>query len=271
METKVDLISLTAEEPAPGCQKKLGDLKVTTRVTGFRKVRWYTHELLGFGELDLPPSELVTQGFWITLLEDTVRRLEEAGLWTNTENNYGPDWSRIRGEVRARDGYRCQVCGALEIGRSHHVHHKVPFRSFTSREEANRRENLVTLCADCHRKVELNVRIRSGLGGLSYTLGHLAPIFLMCDQADLGIHSDPQSPLGDGRPVVVLYDMVPAGIGLCEHLFELHAEVLAHAGEQVEACGCSDGCPSCVGPGGENGLGGKRETLALINALRDRI
>jgi DEAD/DEAH box helicase domain-containing protein len=35
----------------------------------------------------------------------------------------------------------------------------------------------------------------------------------------------------------------------------------------VEACACEDGCPSCVGPGGEAGYGGKREALALLNVL----
>ena len=90
----------------------------------------------------------------------------------------------------------------------------------------------------------------------------------MCDQADLGVHADPQSTLGEGKPVIVLYDMVPAGIGLSERLFELHGEVLARAENLVSACECNDGCPSCVGPGGENGQGGKRETLALIRALQ---
>ena len=36
----------------------------------------------------------------------------------------------------------------------------------------------------------------------------------------------------------------------------------------VAACSCRDGCPSCVGPGGENGAGGKRETLAILGELR---
>ena len=138
MDTTVNLVSLLTTDPAPGCQKNLGDLKVTSTVTGFRKVRWYTHEILGFGDLDLPPSDLMTQGFWITIMDETVKQLDAEGLWTNNENDYGPDWPRIRNDVRARDGYRCQVCGALEIGRSHHVHHKIPFRSFASRQEANR-------------------------------------------------------------------------------------------------------------------------------------
>jgi DEAD/DEAH box helicase domain-containing protein len=37
--------------------------------------------------------------------------------------------------------------------------------------------------------------------------------------------------------------------------------------ELVESCECDDGCPSCVGPGGEGGSGGKRETLALLKEL----
>jgi DEAD/DEAH box helicase domain-containing protein len=89
----------------------------------------------------------------------------------------------------------------------------------------------------------------------------------MCDARDIGVHSDPQSPLADGWPAVVVYDQVPAGIGFSERLFELHDELIARAYELVAACECADGCPSCVGPAGEGGLGGKRETLALLEAL----
>jgi DEAD/DEAH box helicase domain-containing protein len=98
-------------------------------------------------------------------------------------------------------------------------------------------------------------------------LGHLAPLFLMCDARDVGVHSDPQSPLADGQPVVVVYDQVPAGVGFSERLFELHEELMANALDLVVACECTEGCPSCVGPAGENGQGGKRQTLAILEAL----
>ncbi|MBU2609798.1 MAG: DUF1998 domain-containing protein, partial [Chloroflexi bacterium] len=68
-------------------------------------------------------------------------------------------------------------------------------------------------------------------------------------------------------PAVVIYDNVPAGIGFSQKLFEMHNELLARALELVTACECEDGCPSCVGPGGENGAGGKRETMAIVNLL----
>jgi DEAD/DEAH box helicase domain-containing protein len=159
------------------------------------------------------------------------------------------------------------ACVVPEQGRSHDVHHKVPFRAFSSPEEANQLHNLITLCPACHHRVETSIRMRSGLAGLAYSLSNLAPLFVMCDTRDLGVHSDPQSSLAEGKPVVILFDRIPAGIGLSEKLYELHNELILRAFEMVSQCECVDGCPSCVGPAGENGTGGKRESLALLEAL----
>jgi DEAD/DEAH box helicase domain-containing protein len=248
-------------------EKKWGELKVTTQVTGFRKRRWYTHENLGEEPLELPPTDLITTGYWVSLSEETVSHLREAGVWSNDPNDYGPDWSRIRDRVRARDKYTCQVCGAVETGRQHDVHHKTPFRAFTSYVEANRLDNLTTLCPSCHHKVEQNVRMKSGLSGLAYVLGNLAPLFLMCDGGDLGTHVEPVENQAFGQPTVVLYDAIPAGIGFSQKLFEMHDELIARALELVSECPCADGCPSCVGPGGENGYGGKQEALEILKEL----
>jgi DEAD/DEAH box helicase domain-containing protein len=105
------------------------------------------------------------------------------------------------------------------------------------------------------------------MAGLGYALEHIAPLFLMCESGDLGLHVDPQSPLSEGRPTVVLYDSIPAGIGFSERLFEIHAELMEHTLEVVSTCNCADGCPSCVGPGGEEGSGGKQEALAILGKI----
>jgi DEAD/DEAH box helicase domain-containing protein len=282
--TEVSVLAESAQATVVGCEKKWGELKVTTQVTGFRKRRWYTHENLAQEPLELPPTDLQTTGYWLSLSEETVTRLRDAGAWTNDPNDYGPDWNKIRERVRARDGYKCQVCGTPETTRQHDVHHKVPFRSFVraatsgptgmlredvalQRQQANRLENLTTLCPSCHKKAEENVRMRSGLAGVSYVLGNLAPLFLMCDAGDLGTHIEPVENQTFGQPTVVLYDLVPAGIGFSEKLFEMHADLLARAYELVSECACADGCPSCVGPGGENGYGGKQEALEILKIL----
>lgn len=272
--SEIEVLNESAQTAVPGGAKAYGEIQVTTQVVGFKKLRWFTYENLGEELLDMPPSELQTTGYWLSLSEDTVSHLRDAGAWSNDSNNYGPDWSKIRERVRTRDQFTCQVCGAIESdpsttlrARQHDVHHKTPFRAFAAFEDANRLENLTTLCRTCHQKVEQNVRMRSGLAGLGFVLGNLAPLFLMCDPRDLGIHTDPAWKPANNMPTVVLYDHVPAGIGFSQKLFEIHDELIRRALELVNQCECEDGCPSCVGPGGENGVGGKQETLAILNEL----
>ena len=264
--TEIEVLGTLSSENVASAIKCYGELQVTSSVIGFRKVRWTNRENLGEESLDLPPSQLKTTGYWISLNAGVVEGLRKSGVWTNDPNDYGPDWPRIRQEVRARDGYRCQICGTPESGRPHDVHHKIPFRAFTARADANRLENLITVCPRCHDNVEQSVRIRSGLAGLGFILGQISPLFVMCDASDLGVHTEPTDFDGHG-PAVVLYDEIPAGIGLSQRLFELHAELLSRAFETVHQCECADGCPSCVGPGGENGAGGKQATLAILAKL----
>jgi DEAD/DEAH box helicase domain-containing protein len=272
----VKVLSTSAAEEVSGGRKGWGEVQVTLTVAGFKKLRWFTRENLGMEPLALPPTQFQTTGYWLAISEETVKALSKEGLWTNAPNDYGPEWPKIRERVRARDGYRCQVCGRHENGKQHDVHHKIPFRTFRGeggrilREQANRMENLVTLCPECHHQAEQNVRVRSGLAGLGSVLGQLAPLFLMCDPGDLGLHTDP-SEQTLGAPGVVIYDDVPAGIGFSEKLYELHGELMARALELVQECECEDGCPSCVGPAGENGMGGKLEAMAILKELVKKI
>ena len=279
-QTEITLLSTLASSPLPEgehsssitglgvrAETAYGELLVSEQVTGFRKRSWETGENLGDEPLDLPPNEFQTTGYWLSLADETTEKLRAAGAWSNDTNKYGANWQRTRDAARARDSYRCSVCGLVEESRQHDVHHKIPFRNFSNRDDANRLDNLVTLCPSCHRQAEQNVRMRSGLAGLASLLGHLAPLYLMTDNRDLGVFADPAWAAADGMPSVVLYDQVPAGIGFSQKLFEMQGTLLASALQLVQECGCKDGCPSCVGPGGENGSGGKRETIAILEEL----
>jgi DEAD/DEAH box helicase domain-containing protein len=267
-QTTLSLLDVMEASPQSG--RAWGEVQVTTHVTGFRKKRWLSNERLGEEALSLPPNEMQTTAYWLTISPETVRALSADGLWTNAPNDYGPDWQETRQKVRARDQFTCQVCGAPERGREHDVHHKIPFRTFRTesgtieRARANQVSNLVTLCRECHRKVETAVRVRSGMAGLGYALAQLAPLFLMCDPGDLGLHIEPETTEQFGAPAIALYDMIPAGIGFSQKLYEMHETLLLAVREHVRACPCEDGCPSCVGVGGENGMGSKREALAIL-------
>jgi DEAD/DEAH box helicase domain-containing protein len=269
-DVRIDCIQEIDHKPVKGGNIHYGEVLVTTQVTGFRKIRWFTQETLADEPLEMPPSQLRTMAYWLSIGDETVAQLRENGFWNSDANNYGPDWDKIRAEIRKRDQYTCRICGIVEKeGHTHHVHHKTPFRTFTNPNLANQPENLMTLCPGCHKKVEIVVRMRSGLVGLEYTFHGLAPLLVMCDSSDLGGSADPQSPLSEGRPTIVLYDQIPAGIGLSHVVFNRHEELVQSAFELISSCPCNDGCPGCVGAAGENGVGGKAETLALLTLLCD--
>jgi DEAD/DEAH box helicase domain-containing protein len=244
-----------------------GEITVTTRVSGYKKIKWSQYEVLGRESLNLPSTSLKTTGFWITLSSEIEVAIREIDLWSSSPNEYGPDWSNLRETILQRDKNTCQICGKSGDVDPLHVHHKKPLRSFSSFEKANQTDNLITLCFRCHSRAESVVRINSGLRGLGYVLHSLSPLFLMCDPGDLGVHTDFNSSLGDGRPVVLLHEQIPAGIGFSKSLYDREKELLNTAYELVRACSCRGGCPSCVGPGGEKGYGGKMEALAILEQL----
>jgi 5-methylcytosine-specific restriction endonuclease McrA len=61
-----------------------------------------------------------------------------------------PDsYRRLRTDVLERDGWKCQNCGTSERLQVHHIRS----RSALGDDAA---ENLITLCADCHRQSHLS-------------------------------------------------------------------------------------------------------------------
>jgi DEAD/DEAH box helicase domain-containing protein len=269
-EIQINVQLLLDHEEIKGGEKSFGEIHVVQQIKSYKKIRWENQEVEGvFPLIGLPPTDLLTTGYWFQFNDDSVEFLKSQGMWSSEPNRYGKDWERIRQAIRRRDKFICQSCGKVETTQEFHVHHRIPFRQFTRPEEANRFENLVTLCPTCHMKAESNLRIRSGLGGCRYALSNLAPLFLMCDQADLGSVADPICKFTNGQPAVIFYDQVPGGIGFSEHLYKHHVNLLDAARELILNCTCKDGCPACVGASGYQAEGGKPETLSLLNCLLD--
>ena len=253
--------------------KATGRLLVTSQVTGYRVIKRYTHETLGYGQVNLPPQSFETQGMWFYLTPDLTARLEAANILLRP-NDYGPNWAQARDAARARDGYRCTQCGAPERpDRQHDVHHLRPFRDFgyvpgenENYREANRLENLVTLCRACHRAAEAAQRQRSALGGLANVLRNVATLLLMCAPTDIGVLAEQRS-TETKAPTITIYDHAPGGLGLAVRLYDLYDEMLYSALELVRDCRCEAGCPACVGPVGEIEADTKQATLVLLEAL----
>jgi len=256
-----------------GLLRAYGEVLVVTKATGYRKIKRYTHETLGYGDIDLPEMELDTDGFWLVFGKQLTDQLVAAGILFQP-NNYGPNWQDHRQKTLIRDGHRCRTCGAeARPGTGLHVHHIRPFREYgympgenNAYQLANDVDNLVTLCPNCHRRAEAGQQTRTALGGLAYVLGNLAPLYLMCDPRDIQVTAENRNPLTQS-PTVVIYERIAAGVGFSQRLFSLYRQLLESAAELVKDCRCRDGCPACVGPPGEIGPDTKIATYQLLRVL----
>ena len=166
-----------------------GEVHVVSRVVGFKKIKFYTNENVGSGDLDLPEQQMHTTAYWLTIPAGVMAALP-----------YAPD---------------------------------------------DRRDGVV---------------------GLSFALGQVAQLLLMCERHDIGISIDAGDPDGS-TPRIFIYDNYPGGIGFSKPLFRMHEELLDGTRRLIAECDCENGCPGCVGPVGNTGPLAKSAALRILDLL----
>lgn len=80
--------------------------------------------------------------------------------YKKTRPYYGKDWNSIRRNIIERDGNCCRICSMTK--EEHYekwncgidVHHIKPLRSFDGPNEANKPDNLIAVCRNCHGEIE---------------------------------------------------------------------------------------------------------------------
>jgi DEAD/DEAH box helicase domain-containing protein len=194
---KTDIKVLTEDEfftysgesvsESPAAKGVLSDVLVRSQVAKFKKIRFHTHENIGYGDISMPEEEMQTRAIVLLFGEDT------------------------RGG-RALAGMDEAAAGMV-------------------------------------------------LGGAGQLIKLIAPVYLLCDPRDLGVAERVRDP-HFGVSALYIYDKYPGGTGLAESLAAKAGELFKHACLAVKQCRCKDGCPSCVGPGGN-----KRGTMELLGAL----
>src|SRR3954466_15104078 len=61
--------------PAVTAARSHGEVHVVSRVVGFKKIKFYTNENIGSGELDLPEQQMHTTAYWLTLPRELMASL----------------------------------------------------------------------------------------------------------------------------------------------------------------------------------------------------
>jgi DEAD/DEAH box helicase domain-containing protein len=187
--TKTDLkvLEVTEKSKEIAVNRAHGEVSVTTLTTMYKKIKFRTHENVGYGKINLPEQEMHTTAYWFEFPDNVAFKLGLSGE---------------------------------ELGGS--------------------------------------------LKALANVLRNVAPLWVMCDPKDIRTFPQVKSPFTD-RPTIFIYDNYPGGVGFSQKLFHLSLELWKACEQMIASCGCSDGCPSCVGPKMEVGERGKGGALKLID------
>ncbi|MFN8005975.1 MAG: DEAD/DEAH box helicase [Terriglobia bacterium] len=73
--TKVRIIDAFEKEPLRNSIRNHGEIHLTTQVVGFKKIKFYTLENVGAGDLELPEQEMHTTSYWLTLPRELMEAL----------------------------------------------------------------------------------------------------------------------------------------------------------------------------------------------------
>ena len=84
--TQVRVLEIAEEQSIPGpAARAHGDVLLRSQVVGFKKIKFFTNENVGSGNLELPENEMHTTAFWVTLEHELLAALP----FTHSERQSG--------------------------------------------------------------------------------------------------------------------------------------------------------------------------------------
>lgn len=203
-----------------GCAR--GEVHLVRRMAGYKKIRYYTHENVGYGNINLPDQEMHTTAVWWQVDPEKLFKI------------FGDRW-------KALDGF---------LGAAYALHHIAVLMAMAEKRDIGR------AVGDANGEWFAAVG-RDGRGSLKSF------------QDEPARHSS----IREFTPTLFLYDSYPGGVGLATLLYDLRKNLLRQAHELVAACGCTFGCPACVGPilvsDEERGYSPKKAALKVLTVLRE--
>jgi DEAD/DEAH box helicase domain-containing protein len=84
--TQVKVLEEAESEALRGARRVHGDVRVNRQIVGFKKIKFYTMENVGAGNLSMPEQEMHTTAFWLHFPAEFLARL---GGYTSTERQSG--------------------------------------------------------------------------------------------------------------------------------------------------------------------------------------
>ncbi len=249
--TQVRILEEAARKPvatAPALAAH-GDVLVRSQVVGFKKIKFFTNENVGAGDLQLPENEMHTTSFWITLGRPLVASLP----YPVSERQAG-----MYGLLHALEAVATLLlmCDPRDLGTA--IGER-PVAQASACDPPQAESSAASSLTEpnepsCHAE------------RTSWATTTGSPDVVGREASRGAAAASPIAPEEFFEPNLYLYDAYPGGIGFSEPLFHLSDELLRRTRELIHACPCENGCPSCVGPA-EAGMQTKEVALAILDRL----
>lgn len=212
----------------------LGEVSVVEKVVGFKKIKFFTHENTGYGDVRLPDVEMHTPSFyWVVPAE--------AGLVLGLSRAQTIDG--LRGVLRALETVAtvALMCDPRDIG-----------QTLEDPTLSSPTVNSPTLDSPTWSSPTSGSESPAGGEGAK-----LMPAPRPASGPALGYD-----------PTLFLFDNVPGGIGLAARIYETRDDLVRRARTLVRGCDCDVGCPRCVGAIDPAAVaGGARRRAAALTLL----
>jgi len=75
-ETNIKVLDIFEKGEELNMEHAYGEVAITTVSTCYKKIKFYTHENIGFGEISLPQEEMHTTAYWLALTNDISELLK---------------------------------------------------------------------------------------------------------------------------------------------------------------------------------------------------
>ncbi|MBE3036275.1 MAG: DEAD/DEAH box helicase [Candidatus Atribacteria bacterium] len=85
-ETNIKVLDVFEKSEESNIEHAYGEVVITILSACYKKIKFYTHENIGFGEISLPPEEMHTTAYWLALADDSrelLKHLESEGTSFN--------------------------------------------------------------------------------------------------------------------------------------------------------------------------------------------
>ena len=125
--------------------------RITAKISRLQ-IQFFPDDNIANEEIEAALQELASYGFIAICSTLDKEYIQIADEWitkrygATPKEDYGPNWKRLSGEAKKRDNFTCQGCGKQKKNLA--AHHKISLGGGGE----NSLDNLITLCASCHRK-----------------------------------------------------------------------------------------------------------------------